>query len=146
MPASRTPKKSTSTKTRPKSPAEFSPGVFVGGWNDALAFSGTKFCVLDDAPDDMPKATHVRIYDEGTDRPLVPSLNRLADAMKAAHEKNEPVLVFCGHGFRRSPMAAAWYLHRVEGLSLDEAYDRVRAVRPKIEHAREWIGHSEELD
>lgn len=51
-----------------------------------------------------------------------------------------------GHGVRRGPLGVAWYLHRAEKLSLDQAYERIRAVRPKIESAREWIGHPEALE
>ncbi|MGI0072156.1 MAG: dual specificity protein phosphatase family protein [Thermoplasmata archaeon] len=102
--------------------------------------------MLDDAPDDMPPATHLPIYTEDGDRPILPNLDRLAEGMRAARAKGEPVLVFCGHGVRRGPLGGAWYLHRVEGLSLDAAYERVRAVRPKIEHAREWIGNPGELE
>ena len=127
------------------SPQEISPGVFLGGWNDAARFDGTKFCVLDEAPDDMPAATHVPIYDEAKDAPIVANLDRLASEINAAHRANRPVLVFCGHGVRRSPLAAAWYLHRYEKLSLDEAYDRIRSVRPKVEAAQEWIGNWKSL-
>lgn len=141
MAATRALKRVTSTRPRAPSPSEIAPGVYVGGWKDARTFSGTRFCVLDEAPPDMPDATHVTIFDASADRPIVANLDRLAKAMKAAREKDRPVLVFCGHGVRRSPLAAAWYLHRVEGLSLDAAYDRVRAARPKIEHVREWVGN-----
>jgi len=130
---------------RPKTPSEIAPGVFVGGWKDALAFEGTRFCVLDEAPPDMPTATHLAIYDEALDRANVENLDRLAEAMRKARARNEPVLVFCGHGVRRSPLAAAWYLHRVERMSLDAAYDRIRSVRPKVEPAGEWIGDTSGL-
>jgi len=120
--------------------------VFLGGWNDALKFTGKKFCVLDEAPDDMPPAVHVTIYDETKDAPIVPNLDRVASEMNSARRAHEPVLVFCGHGVRRSPLAAAWYLHRYEKLSLEEAYERIRAVRPKVETAREWIGNWKQLE
>jgi protein-tyrosine phosphatase len=145
------PAASRAAKARPKrkvtpSPQEIAPGVFLGGWNDALKFTGTKFCVLDEIPEDMPPATHVPIYDETTDAPNVPNLDRLAAAMNSAQQAKKPVLVFCGHGVRRSPLAAAWYLHRYHNLSLDEAYDRIRAVRPKVETAQEWIGNWKKLE
>ncbi len=120
--------------------------MFLGGWKDALTFSGKRFCVLDEAPDDMPAAVHVQIYDESKDAPIVPNLDELATEMSAARRANQPVLVFCGHGVRRSPLAAAWYLHRSEKISLDEAYERVRSVRPRVETAREWIGNWESLE
>jgi hypothetical protein len=136
----------TRTKARPSSPAEFSPGVFVGGWKDALRFEGSRFCVLDEAPEDMPPATHVPIYDGATDRAIPQNLDALARQMRDARSHGQPVLVFCGHGVRRSPLAAAWYLRRTEGLTLGEAYERVRAVRPKIEEAREWVGDTTNLE
>ena len=145
MPPSKKPR-SPKAQPQPKSPSEIAPGVFVGGWNDAIRFEGVRFCVLDDAPDDMPPATHVPIYVEDGDRPNIANLDRLAHQMAVARAKGEPVLVFCGHGVRRSPLGGAWYLHRSEGLSLDQAYDRVRAVRPSIEAAREWIGNTADLE
>jgi protein-tyrosine phosphatase len=117
---------------------EIDPGVFVGGWKDAESFQGTRFCVLDDAPEEMPTAIHVTIYDGATHRPIVDNLDRLSDLIGAARARNEPVLVFCGHGVRRSPLAGAWYLHRAQGLSLDAAFDRIRSVRPGVEHVKEW--------
>jgi hypothetical protein len=133
-------------KSTPKGPSEIAAGVFVGGWNDAVEFEGTRFCVLDDVPKDMPPAVHVRIYDEAGDRANVHSLDRLATAVGAAREKGDRVLVFCGHGVRRSPLAGAWFLRRIDGLTLDQAYERIRAVRPKVEHARDWVGNASELE
>jgi protein-tyrosine phosphatase len=130
---------------RRKGPSEIAPDVFVGGWNDAIAFEGTRFCVLDEAPDDMPAATHVSIYDDNVGRAIVPHLNELAAAVAAARARGEPVLLFCGHGVRRSPLAGAWYLHRAEKLTLDQAYDRIQAVRPKVERAVEWVGDPKDL-
>lgn len=123
-----------------RSPAEIAPGVYVGGWKDAVNFEGTRFCVLDQEPDDLPRATHVPIYDEKTDRARPANLDRVANGITAARAEGELVIVFCGHGVRRSPLAVAWYLHRTEGISLEQAYDRIRAVRPQVESASDWIG------
>lgn len=129
-----------------KRPSEIAPGVFVGNWEDALRFEGARFCVLDEAPEDMPVATHVPIYAESSDRADPTQLDRLADAMRKARAKDQPVLVFCHQGMYRSPLGAAWYLHRTEGLSLDQAFDRVRAVRPKAKPASGWVGNYAELE
>lgn len=135
-----------SPKKRLKTPSEFAPGVFVGNWEDAQKFEGEKFCVLDRAPADMPPATHVQIYDEDADRADPRSLDRLATAMRAARTKGQPVLVFCHQGMYRSPLGAAWYLHRTEGLTLSQAYDRVQSVRPKAKPASGWVGNYAELE
>lgn len=133
------------SKPRAATPSEFSPGIFVGGWKDAVRFQGSRFCVLDEAPADMPTATHVPIYDEGADRAIRENLDRLVRAMRKEHSVGNPVLVFCGHGVRRSPLAAAWYLRQTEGVSLGEAYHRIRSVRPRIEEAHEWIADTANL-
>jgi hypothetical protein len=134
-----------SSRSGSPAPSEFSPGLFVGGQREAVGFEGARFCVLDEALDGGPSAKHVPVYDEAGDRPLVKNLERVVQGMRAAHERGEPVLVFCGHGVRRSPLAAAWYLHRVEGLPLDAAYARIRAVRPQVEEARDWIANTNDL-
>ncbi len=125
--------------------SEIAPGVFVGGWSDAEQFTGKRYCVLDETPSDAPADQGLPIYDDALEEPIVANLDRIVELMKSARAHEEPVLVFCGHGIRRSPLAGAWYLHRTEGLPLDEAYSRLQSVRPKVEHAREWITHWEVL-
>jgi hypothetical protein len=116
--------------------------VFVGGWNDALAFEGARYCVLDEDPgEELPADARIPIYDPNEDRPIVSNLDALVQRVESDREHQRPVLLFCGHGIRRAPLAGVWYLHRHEGLSLDEAYARVREVRPKTEHAKEWVGN-----
>ena len=140
------PRRTAKPKSRASSASEIAPGVFVGGWKDALRFEGARFCVLDDAPSDMPPATHVPIYSETTRIAKLETLDRRAAGMHAARTEGASVLVFCGHGIRRSALGGAWYLHRVVGLPLDRAYDKVRSVRPKVQHAREWVDNATELE
>ncbi len=144
MPSTRA-KKASLPRTESKTPSEIAPGVYVGNWDDALRFEGARFCVLDEATPDMPPAAHIPIYNEQADRADRRNLDRLADAMRAARSKGSPVLVFCGHGKFRSPLGAAWYLHRAEGVALDEAYSRVCAARPKASRTLDWIGNLAEL-
>ncbi len=128
------------------SPQEIAPGLFVGGWDDAVHFEGTRFCVRDEPPEGLPGVVHIPIYDDVRDAPIVPNLELLAQRIQTARDEGSPTLVFCGHGIRRGPLGVAWYLHRYAQLSLDEAYDRIRAVRPRIEHAKQWIGHVDGLE
>ncbi|MFZ0891967.1 MAG: dual specificity protein phosphatase [Thermoplasmata archaeon] len=141
----KSPKKRKSSSPRTQ-PSEFAPGIFVGGWKDAEHFVGKRYCVLDEMPPDAPADKGLPIYDETREAPILTNLDRIVELMRTAHEGNEPVLVFCGHGVRRSPLAAAWYLHRVDRLPLDQAYARVQSVRPQVEHAREWIAQWEILE
>jgi hypothetical protein len=130
------------THPRPSSSvSEIAPGIFVGGWNDAVAFRGVRICVLDELPaEPIPESIHVPIYDESKDQAIRANLDRVAELASVAHARKEPVLLFCGQGVRRGSLAGAWYLHRSEGVPLDAAYERIRAVRPQIQHIREWVG------
>jgi protein-tyrosine phosphatase len=145
MPASVKRRSTARPKTNP-GPSEIAPGVFVGGWSDAVRFEGTRFCVLDEAPEEMPPATHIPIYDEGSGDGLRANLDRLAREVSSARARGAPVLIFCGHGIRRSPLGGAWYLHRAEQLPLEEAFERVRAVRPKVEPPSTWMGNAASLE
>jgi hypothetical protein len=130
----------------PGGASKIAPGVFVGGWNDATAFQGVRVCVLDEVPaEPIPGATYLPIYEEGPDRVIRANLDRVADLVVEARRTGQPALLFCGHGVRRGSLAGAWYLHRAEGISLDAAYEKVRSVRPKIQHVREWVGNWTEL-
>jgi len=140
MPASPKPSRPRPKATAPDGPSEVAPGVFVGGWNDALTFTGTRFCVLDEPPDDLPAATHIPIYDADSGAARRANLDRLAREVSEARGRGEAVLIFCGHGVRRSPLGAAWYLHRAERLTLDQAFERVRAARPRAEPPSAWLG------
>ncbi len=93
----------------------------------------------------MPAEAHHRVYDREQDVPDRAGLEVVVRLAKSARAQGKPVLLFCGHGIRRGPLAGAWYLHRVEGLSLEEAYARIRGVRPKVEHVKEWVGSWEGL-
>jgi hypothetical protein len=148
MTTSRAPKRSA-PKSRTPPPSEVAPGIFVGGWKDAEGFSGARVCVLDERPEELgklPGATHVPIYDESKDAPIVANLDRVAELMHDAHTQGTPVLVFCGHGVRRGSLGGAWYLHRYEGLPLDKAFDQIEAVRPQIERPQEWMGGWQALE
>lgn len=55
--------------------------------------------------------------------------------------QNEPgrLVIHCLHGLDRSPLVVAWYLHRFRDMSLDEAYEKIRLVRPEVNDRRDWI-------
>jgi hypothetical protein len=134
--------RSRTPKGKNSSASEIAPGIFVGGWKDAVGFEGTRICVLDEAPaEPLPAEAHLPIYDEGKDAPIRANLDRVVRLVESARAKQEPVLLFCGHGIRRGSLAGAWYLHVHDAISLDAAYERVRQVRPKIEHVKEWVGN-----
>ncbi len=136
----------SSERRRAKGPTEVAPGLFVGGWGEAEGFSGARFCVLDEKPAELPNGTHIPVYDERTGGAIRPNLDRLAKEAAAAKGRGEAVVVFCGHGIRRGPLGAAWILHRNDHLTLEQAFDRIQAVRPRIERPAAWMDDPTSVD
>ncbi len=127
--------------------SEVLPGLFVGGRADAARFRGVRIYVSEDPLDERwDVEAQLPVYDPTADAPNLPNLDRLADLIARNRAETRPVLVFCGHGIRRGPLGVAWYLHRREGMTLADAYARIREVRPGVEEAAEWLGHAEALE
>ncbi len=138
--------KGSGTGPRGSGLSEVAEGVFIGGLPDAPAFEGDRICVLDERPERGPVATFLPIYDPAQGRADRRNLDRVIEAVERSRARGRPVLIFCGHGVRRSPLAAAWLLHETEHISLEAAYERIRAVRPQVEDAREWVDDLSDLD
>ena len=49
------------------------------------------------------------------------------------------LVIHCLHGLDRSPLVVTWYLHRFREMSLDEAYEKIRLVRPEVNDRRDWV-------
>jgi protein-tyrosine phosphatase len=125
--------------------SEVVPRLFVGGRADAPAFRGVRISVLEDLGDPTPAEVRIPILvaaNGGADRR---ALDRAADVIAGALRGDQPVLVYCGHGVRRSPLAVAWFLHRRRGLSFDAAYAALQAQRPEVEPASGWLSNWREL-
>ena len=70
----------------------------------------------------------------------VKTLGRIADLIHwMVSEKGKSVVVHCAMGMERSVLAAAWYLQRYQGMTLDEAYDSIGRVRPIIADRKSWV-------
>jgi len=53
--------------------------------------------------------------------------------------ENGRLVVHCRYGMDRSPLVVAWYLFRFRNMTLDEAYQKIRNVHPKINDRRDWV-------
>ena len=58
---------------------------------------------------------------------------------KITENPDTRIVVHCAMGMERSPLAIAWYLHRHQKLSLDDAYKKVVEARPIVLDRRGWI-------
>ena len=127
--------------------SEIIPGLWVGTYRDSYAWKGYVVCVLEERFSELPKTVvHVPILDpdgfdgETTSLRAVPAqLDAVADLVEAHLAKMEQVLVCCGQGIERSPLAVVWYLHRKRGLDVSKAYQLVREKRPEVEERLAWL-------
>lgn len=110
--------------------------LFVGDMSDAHSgFEGLIICVLEDKPFDEPaNATWVPFLAEG-----LRSLEITAEIIDNALNGGRPVLVHCGAGSERAPLAVAWYLYRRRAMTLDDAYELLRSRRPIVQDRRFWL-------
>lgn len=115
---------------------EIIENLFVGDMIDARSdFDGLIICVLEEKPfDEPPNATWIPFLAEG-----LRSLEITAEIIDGALGGGRAVLVHCGAGSERAPLAVAWYLHRRRGITLDEAYALLKSRRPIVQDRRFWL-------
>jgi hypothetical protein len=102
----------------------------VGGVVDAKHHNGKLICVTESFPYEMPKhAMHVPIMREGwVRRAQLDAVVMLIEVCQLQYD----VMVVSGTGLDRAPLVAAWYLHKINRVSLQEAYDELQAINSSI--------------
>lgn len=122
---------------------EILPNLFLGDLADAKRWQGFAITVLEYRPPELPsKVVHIPIVDTTTPdefHVLFVQLEALVTVVDTAMSRGEKVLVSCGQGMERSPLAVVWYLFRRKGMSVEEAYRLIREKRPQV------IEHQESL-
>jgi protein-tyrosine phosphatase len=119
--------------------SEIVPGLFVGDQQDAKVFEGDIICVLETRPADEPEhAISLPILSaDGVAHPK--PLNRVAAEIAARLRLDHRVLVHCGAGVERSPLAVAWYLSRYHDMRLTDAYAMVCERHPPAADRTSWL-------
>src|SRR5579884_1196928 len=99
---------------------EIIENLYLGDWEDALTVPEeyVRLCVLEAKPPGEP--------------PGALWLPFLKDGKK--------VLLHCGAGIERSPLACVWFLHTKRNMDFDEAYEFVKEKRPIVADRRTWLG------
>lgn len=69
------------------------------------------------------------VFDKNS-QPDEKKLDAVSDLIDKLIRQGKTVLVHCGAGMERSPLAVAWYLHKAGGLSIGRAYDLVKEKHP----------------
>ena len=146
---------------------EVLPNLYLGAWPDQMIFSGGILNVLEQAPErahslwvpilreeswmtyegmnlhatDEEAIQRVMVRQPENIRASEGALMLAADIIERFHTQARPLLVHCGAGIERSPLAIAfWMVHRPNsGMTLDGAYGMLMTLRPIVMDRREWL-------
>jgi len=66
-------------------------------------------------------------------------LDAIADLIDANLRKGKRILIHCGMGAERSPLAVMWFLKTKRGMTLDSAYAFVKRQRPITMYSLDWL-------
>lgn len=118
--------------------SEIVPGLYVSGMYEwPRDFSGLLICVLENKPVEEPdNATWIPILKVG--RAELSQLDAVAEVIES-QLASRVVVVHCGAGIERSPLAVVWFLYKKRGMTLDEAYTLVRSKRPIVQDRQNWL-------
>lgn len=98
-------------------------------------------CVLEELPSGIggDNVVHLPVYDPPTGRAIDENLDLAATYIHLWLTAGCKVLVFCAQGVERSPLTVAYYLSRVRGITLGEAYNIIRRARPIVADRSSWL-------
>ena len=115
---------------------EIIDNLFVGDAGDAQSgFDGLIICVIAEKPaGEPPEALWLPLMSDN-----LGNLDAIAAAIDGALERDRPVLVHCGGGSERAPLAVAWFLNRRRAMPLEAAYSLLKRRRPIVKDRRAWL-------
>jgi len=121
--------------------------LYLGEMTDVKIFvrnipEGEILCVLPTRPLNEPiRAFQIPIEVEDDNIVRVPEeqlLHTFRFINRVLKEKND-LLVHCMAGQERSPLVIAFYLANNFGLTLNDAYKKIKKIRPQIYDRSDWI-------
>lgn len=118
--------------------------LYLGGFEDSKTFTGIIINVKETIDGDfipstlwLPIMIGERINDFYADTYM---LNAVAVVAHSYIMRGEKVLIHCGHGIERSPLAVAWYLKKFGGYrTINSAYNYICKLRPQIQRRIHWL-------
>ena len=129
--------------------SEIVPNLYVGDLPDSLQFAadyndGMIICVLESRPISEPRnATWIPILSTQLGDGLVwadpVQLDTVKSVIDNALLNGRKVLVHCGAGIERSPLAVAWYLAKTQHTTIEDAYEIVRKGRSQTQVRTVWL-------
>lgn len=125
---------------------EVYPNIFVGNWVDGTvaAQSGNYFVInVTEIVENKFAQLQYKLCRQYSvqDALIIPisDLEFLAAEIDKHLQLGEKIVIHCTAGIERSPLVVAYFLHKYKNVTLDEAYETIRKVRPEILDRRSWI-------
>lgn len=121
--------------------------LYLGEMSDVKLFvrnipEGEILCVLPTRPLNEPaRSFQIPIEVEQDNIVRVPEeqlLHTFRFINRVLKEKND-LLIHCMAGLERSPLVVAFYLSNNFGLTLNDAYKKIKKIRPQIYDRSDWI-------
>jgi protein-tyrosine phosphatase len=115
--------------------------LFIGDLADARIWEGSTLFVQELRDPTLPaRVIHLPVFDPQNGRALFGQLEAvLCVADDALKWRDPPLLIACGDGLERAPVAAVWFLYRKRGMSVPQAYRLVRERRPEVVEHFDWL-------
>jgi hypothetical protein len=92
----------------------------------------------------------IPVYPFGDADRVVNYVDMIADVIKVEmghdHSEKKQIVLFCAMGMERSVLAAAWYLAKHQGYTLESAYKHIHDIRPIACDRSEWVGQKIAID
>jgi|SRR5712664_133876 len=144
-------------------PTQILTNLFLGDAADAVEWAPTvgldkrraMVCVLEACPLNIaspPYHFHIHLIGTASDNLVSPaSLEAVSTILGYFRNKGWELLIHCGAGIERSPLAVAWYLanhiaaswyqdHGIDPIfTLDKAYKFIMSKRPQMQDRQQWI-------
>lgn len=122
------------------------PDLYVGDGADCASWPHMRICVHEGGCDrgclQMPILHAVAPTDRRVREPEMRASRESLERIAAMYESSRmagPVLIHCGAGIERSPLAAAYILVTRYGMTWDAAYALIVHARPMVQNRMNWL-------
>ncbi len=113
--------------------------IYIGDLRDAKEHPDMfKLCLLE-SPSKLPKSFWIKLLDSD-EKARTGTLDQARMIIDAFYGSGEKLLVHCGAGIERSPLAVAYWLCFQDGFKghIEEAYQFIQKVRPEVQYRGLW--------
>ena len=116
------------------------PRLGITDWEGACEAIALNHYVITVAPEIGIDSDIIIGLDPGYDSNFKGTLNKVSNKIgEILDDTDRSVVIHCAMGMERAPLAAVWYLHKNEGLSIEDAYEDVIGSRPIVCRREQWL-------